>query len=502
MIKLHSVASSGGFEIPVSKRAMEVAEGCLAAWIPINPKILQTIQHRVANNEYEFNDEKFYRDLRSDLGLYLYTFFELIMSGRFEARAEEPEEILSSIEKFTPQDIAALISSSSFGKADLSQIGNYQAQVLRFVFVASSSAGLMAERANVNVNMTHTLSIFRNLGNLLFSWGYPSVFNRAAERWSLGLGNLTENMENIMKVSILEVLFYVLKNLRLGDQLLSVILNPGDFIIARLEDKNDKSRLSSFEKSLRFCQIGEALARLDDSQNHPLAAREWQHVSSEVFYYLGRHGMELVNERISLVSDAYTDYAGGIFSQPLHPENCIKRATVSYNLHRFNRATNDLGLSDSIGAIFSEVYQSMEFDNPSPSTLEFIFSDVLAKLDFERGGLFYYEPDRDLLVPKYSYGNDEWAFIIPISISTAGELPRLIYDSRTTKTPLRLDKLYSDNVTRSYIVQRFGNSDFEGVLYLGYGVALRSLPTRSVLSCFAAVRQAICDALMIENKFN
>ena len=374
--------------------------------------------------------------------------------------------------------------------------------MIRFVFVAGSSAVLMAERAGVDPGMTYALSLLRNLANLVISWSYPAAFNRAAESWSQGLGNLSTNLERNLNASVLEIVFLMIRGLRLGDKVSSVVLNPGDIAPMRNEpsgDESGRSRISAFEKAVRFCEIGEALARLSDSENHPMAVKEWRYVNAEVTYYLGKHGIDLVNERVTAASEHYLSLAPEVFQKLLDPERAVPIAIATYNLHRFNRATHFITMGERTRDVFESVYKLMEFEKLSREALKVIFSDVLQDLEFERGGLFLYDRDKDALLPKNSFGNDEWGFSQPVFISTVGELPRLLYESRTSASPLRLDRLYSDNVTRSYLAWKIGNKEFEGVIYLGYGQALRVLPARTVLSYFSLVRQAVCDALFIEN---
>jgi hypothetical protein len=502
MIKLRT-SPGKGFEIPFSKRSFEVAQTCARTWIPVVPDALTSLQRRVQSGEFKVNKERHLcRELRRDIGLYLHTFFHLCLNKE-PSSSSTPESILGCVEKCSVRGIGNLIAGvpANFGSAEIKEMGEYQAKVLRFALVASNSAVLLAERADVDEGMTYSLSLFRNLGNLLTSWSYPAAFNRAAENWSQGRGNLILNLEHSLNASALEVAFLLIRGLHLGDKICSVILNPGDMVPERGEGANDASgalRRSSLEKAIRFCEIGEALARLSDSECYPLSAKEWEYVSRDVTYYLGRNCIVQINECVAAASELYLDYQPEVFNKVLNPERDVLLAKKAYNIHRFNRATQGIPMADSIRDIFESVYRLMAFDKASRSALEVLFSDVLPDLEFEQAGLFIYDPKKDLLTPRSSYGNDDWP-LQPISVSTPGELQRLVYESRTSAAPLRLDRLYANTVTRSYLAWKFGNRESQGVLFLGYGRALRTLPARTLLSYFALVRQTANDALFVEN---
>lgn len=501
MIKLRT-SSGKGFGIPVSKRSLEVAQVCARTWVPVVPNLMSSLQQRIKGGEFHGRESRLYRALRLDIGLYLHTFFHL-SSDRDPLAPSTPENILGCVEKSSVWDLGNLIAGApaDFGVAEIREVGEFQARFIRFVLVASRSALLMAERAGIDEGMTFSLSLLRNIGTLLISWSFPAVFNRAMENTNQGLGNLTQNIEKSLNASVLEVGFLVIRGLDLGDKNCSIILNPGDIVPERGNYSNDESgrlRLSPLEKAIRFCEIGEALARLSDSESYPLSAKEWEYVNAEVMYYLGKNCIEQINESVAAASAPYLEYQPEVFSQKLNPERAVSLAIKAYNIHRFNRATQGVSLGESIRDIFESVYRLMAFEKASRSALDVLFYDVLPDMDFESGGLFIYDPKRDILTPKSSYGKDDWP-IQPVSVSTPGDLPRLIYESRTSVAPLRLDKIYSNTVTRSYISWKFGNKELEGVIFLAYGRALRTLPARTVLTYFSLVRQAASDALFVGN---
>jgi hypothetical protein len=501
MIKIRT-SPGNGFEIPFSKRSLEVAQACARTWVPVVPEVLTSLQQRIQNGEFENREGRLYRELRRDVGLYLHTFFHVCLTKE-PSSLSTPESVLGCVETCSVRGINNLIAGvpANFGSAKIGEMGKYQAQVLRFVLIASNSAVLMAERAGVDEGMTYTLSLFRNLGNLLMSWSYPAAFNRAADNWSNGLGNLTPNLEKSLNFSALEVAFLLIRGLHLGDMLCSVILNPGDIVPRRGDCSIGEAvrlRPSSLEKAIRFCEVGEALARLADSECYPLSAKEWEYVSPEVMYYLGKNGITQINDSVAVASVPYRDFVPEAFKMSLDPERAVPLAKKTHNIHRFNRATQNIPMGESIRDVFESVYRVMAFEKSSRTALDMIFSDVLPDLEFESAGLFVYDPKKEVLTPRSFYGNDEWS-LRPILVSTPGELPRLLYESRMSIVPLRLDKTYSNTVTRTYLAWKFGNDEFQGVLFLGYGRALRTLPTRTVLTYFALIRQAVCDALFVEN---
>lgn len=501
MIKVRTSLGKG-FDIPYSKRSLDIVEGCVRTWIPVVPEVLTALQHRIQSGEFQEKEKRLYRELRRDIGLYLHTFFHLCLNKESLSN-NSPEDILGCVEKCSVRDINNLIAGvpSDFGSAEIREMGEYQAQALRFALIASNSAVLMAERAGVDEGMTYSLSLFRNIGNLLVSWSYPAAFNRAALNWSNGLGNLTPNLEKNLNFSALEVYFLLIRGLHLGDMLSSVILNPGDVVPEKSDYSNDEAgrlKLSSLEKAIRFCEIGEALARLADSECYPLSAKEWEYVSPEVMYYLGTNCISQINEGIAAASEPYLYYAPKVFNRLLDPERAVASARKAYKIHRFNRATQNITMSDSIRDIFESVYRVIAFEKSSRTALDVIFSNFLQDLEFEQAGLFMYDPKQDVLSPLNSYGNDKCP-LRPVLVSTPGELARLIYESRTSVAPLRLDKIYTNTVARSYLAWRLENNEIQGVIFLGYGLALRMLPARTVLSHFLLVRQAVSDAIFVEN---
>ena len=95
MIKLRTTPGSG-FEIPVSKRSLEIAQAAVRTWIPVNPRLLASLQQRIQSGEFKNKEERLYRELRNDIGLYLHTLFQIITTEGLSSPTA-PESIFGCV---------------------------------------------------------------------------------------------------------------------------------------------------------------------------------------------------------------------------------------------------------------------------------------------------------------------------------------------------------------------------------------------------------------------
>lgn len=501
----NTLGKPNSFEIPIGTRAKELSTTALRGWMPVSGKALFDLQVQIASGTFEGREDRLLQELHCDVGLYLSLLFNVLLDGRLRPEDSSPESLLSALEKLGIEEMGNLLQLSPVDVSEhsLETMNKHQAKILKFSIVSAGAAVLMAERAGVEPGMAYSLSMLRNLNLVLLAWNFPSAFSRASDAHYLGMGTLGENIQRILNFSLLEFTFASIKRLRLGDRLNALILNPGASSISgsgeSSADINNGARKGEFEQAVRFCEIGEVLARLADPENYPSVAAEWELVKKEVKYFLGKHGVALLNQRLESATKCYHSEWPEIFKRDIEVDRDCQISVNQYNIHRFNRATHELDLSEEDKDRFLGVYRCMGYQSVSKQALDVLFRELLPELGFEWGCFYVLDSEKEILIPKRALGEDIWGYKKNISVSSAGEVPRMIFQSLTSKAIMREDRVYTDMLTRSHLAWRFGNASLQGVLYLGSGESLRAVPPKTILAYFIASRQSLADILGIEN---
>lgn len=369
-----TLGKPNSFEIPISPRAKELSATALRGWMPISGKALFDLQVQIAAGTFEDREERLLQELRCDIGLYLSLLFNVLLDGRLRPDESSPESLLLALDGIGVEELGNLLQLSPIDVSEhsLETMNKHQAKILKFSAVSAGAAVLMAERAGVEPGMAYSLAMLRNLNLILLSWNFPSAFSRASDAHYLGMGTISENIQRILNFSLLEFTFASIKRLRLGDRLNALILNPG----ASTNSGSDQSatdtngaRKGEFEQAVRFCEIGEVLARLADPENYPSVAAEWELVKKEVKYFLGKHGIALLNQRLESATKCYVGAWPEIFKRDIEVERDCQISVNQYNIHRFNRATHELELSEEDKDKFLGIYKCMGYQNVSKQAL-------------------------------------------------------------------------------------------------------------------------------------
>jgi hypothetical protein len=504
-------------DIQISKRSREIAETSMQGWIPVEPELLTKMQFKLSRGEYNERIDKFILELRNDIGLYSFCLRNYLMDGSMRPDDESPESLLSGIEdiEFWQCERLLDITAEEISPHTIALLPATHIQLLKLINIAVNTAVLMAERAGLKSSFTYSLALLRTLPLALIACSYPTAFTRAFQSQELGFGNLIENFERILNFSYRETLLVMSQRWRLSATLSMLIIeeNGTTFIDSDLRsntdnniEQNGSSNLniarntikvrSNYELALRFTRISDCITRLSLPEHYPLSGMEWDILKREVMYYLGKHGIAALNDRLALVTKCYIEYHPEIFERKFDPARESQIAISFYNIHRFNRTVEGLGLSEEVKNQFYAVFALLEYRGISIQALKHLFNKLLPELGFAKACIFFYEKSCDLLNPKFQVGEKSLNSFVAVGVATSGDINRLIYDAYHEKGLQRLDRTYSNIITGLHLAIKFTTgTGITGVIYVETNEELRNKGARDLGGYMFAIRQCVCDIL-------
>jgi hypothetical protein len=479
------------------KREFELANICAQSWFPYfkclsNEALLDnTIKH-----------DKILKELRCDLSLYSYCLKQSNLNQDFtikEKKSGLAKEFLEKATLFSHETVKQILENSKdeISKYTLETLSEAQVFILKFSLISAHAAALMAERADENPHSAFSLAMLRCLPVILLSWSFPAVLSKAVISHKEGFSPIIEVIEEFLNIVYVDFCSILYKRLAIPDEV-------RDFLSTNLSEvfkdsaqglPEIKNRDSKVDSILRFSLISEELARLSHPEMFPLAGAAWQITKKEFEYFLGKHGIKVLNEKLSIGSKGYAQFDKSAFMTELDPDRDLVVATRFFNTHRFNRAVKDLELGEDIKETLLTAYQLMGYRTSSPEALTCLFHDVLPEIGFERGCVYLLDQTKKVLNARYTTKDKQSSFFKIVNISSSGEIPQLIFDALQARDPVRLERFYSDTLTGCHIAWRFGSISTGGVLYLEAGQFLRQKPMRVINNYFLAAHRCVKDAL-------
>jgi hypothetical protein len=497
--------------IPVSKREKDLANTALKEWLPINTERHSSLLELVKSGEYDGKESILFNDLSADVSLLMHCLRVVLSDTELRPSSNRPESLLYVFDNLVIADYQKLLE---FNYSDVSnhQLGGTlkpQARMLRQSVIAATAAGVMSARSGASPCFSVCLSLLRYLPLLLLAWNFPTAYTKAQDQQGDGFGGIVFNLERVLKISMIEFSYSILRSLKLNDFIISLALEsiltgaqtlPPSFRPldpCKKSSANSTEEPKAVESALRFCQLGEAIARLSEPQYYPSSGEDWKIIEAEVIANLGRHGLTLLNQKTEEMCSCYLDSFPEIFSRDVNPEREVQTAKYFYNIHRFNRATEGLVISDSVKESFYEAYRLMGYNEPSKPALNYIFKKLLPDIGYERGCLYVFSGEEQTLSPLISFGSDLWGFKATLSISSTGEIPRLIFQSLESSEPNRLDRVYFELGEIYSTAASFGKVEGNrGVIYLEYGANNKQdFSQRAWRTYFLAALQTVKDAI-------
>ncbi|MCO6431861.1 MAG: HDOD domain-containing protein [Deltaproteobacteria bacterium] len=467
------------------RRLQRAHQHVSALWFPPNPQLLSRIKDGLQSGAYDLDISFLFSELRTDFALFTFCLRELARSLK-----EDQVTIPPGCRPYALFELAGLDRIKKVLSVDSERISAHvpddmsedQALRLQFAMISASTAEVLSQEKEIDSELGFSCALLRQLGYTLIAWNYPSVYQRC-------LASLQSKKD--FDLVLTEALGFSPQLLALsivGEWGLSSEINGA---LADIES-NPKEIAGTLSK---ICEIGEALARANDPEHYPSAAKDWDLVKSEVESTIGFDGMKLIQDRVRQNCENYVALLPEMFAQVenINPDTQIHQF-LENSLFRNNQFVKHC--PPRLRKKFKDLYALIQPGAVSKEGLQLLLKEVVPFAGFNGGYVYTLDPGTMALVPRTKVG--------------------LVIAKRMEPVPYENGSAHSDPILTAYgcsapIVQMIeqdcgpqplafmagalGSEKKIGVLYLELPEELLNDKDANMLLNYKAIRQALNDCL-------
>jgi hypothetical protein len=481
------------------KRLDRAVHHVSALWFPINPSVLRTIREGLERGSYNSDISPLIDELKKDFALFTYVVKELLPVATKEkvpkTLSENPIQLMrwAGLEKLTP-----ILGTQNEPPSthQLESCASFQSNRLRETAIIASTAEVLSKSQNLDPEMGFSHGVIREIGLNLIAWNYPSLYARVVK-------SLTP------RTTVDEELT---KELGFSPAVLAMrILRPCAEQSPRQGSQKEEDPWETYES---LCQIGEALAHAGNPETYPSAQNDWRRANDYITKFLGDDGVDLIRARAIEHTEHYKSTLPGTFASlaSFNPINALERHKLG------SRASENQYLRHcppAVQAALQSLYSEMPSGNVSKEAIEQLVKKIIPQAGFTGGCVFLVDPSQMSLLPLSVIGSVRLRRLGKINLKTApgSAMAGLIADNITTSLHATGDPaLVAFNCSQP-LIEREGTEIIEstagiysslgtkrriGVLYLEAPEDKVGLSDSSTVKTFKALRQALCDALMVD----
>jgi HD-like signal output (HDOD) protein len=483
------------------ERAVEhVSQG----WIPPHPEVLDRIQNGLHTKRYEKNRAQLKKDLKEDLGLYVYCLRELMKlvassneNGEEESSLKPEPRSFQDILETTPIETLTDILDVDARKISthrMSEISDIQAQRFEETFLSATTSEVLAGAGSVDPELGFSCAVLRQLGLMLIAWNYPRVYARA-NLASESPRDLDKRLKTTLGFTPTLLATRLAKEWSLSEVMVEAIATPGGRIIGIPRLGKDSSTTAQFLS--KICCVGEALARAKHPDTYPTALSDWESAQEVIGAYLGAKGVEQIFKQAERYLTAYHQQSPEQFKR--HDVSDIKGEiiNVQHGARRLEQNTYLAKLPEQIRCDFATIYMRMRANSINENNIRELAKDLAPKYGFPNLAIFIFEPDKKLLSAAIHVGSCFSDRLASVRVnSTLGHLD-FIASAFSLKTPTREDRMRGDE-NISCIAASLGVREPVGVLYMETSEEYQRATGLDTSLLFQAFRKAIGDSLNLD----
>lgn len=468
----------------------EVCTRMNQAWIPVNPLVLSRIQSKIASGMVKV--PAIIEDLKSDPALFIYTVKELSRRLRLldEKRIIDP---IKALEDASLDTIQSILSKDPAGMSchDFKSIKSFQAQVLMSSIVSAVTSASLADSMDVNASTAYACALLRQLGLALVAFNYPHVYANA-----VGRGESRDAYISMVLGFSPSLLGFTMAR-KWG---IAPVIRRGMGDVNSFESEGDLSAVRAGETLEKICAVGEIVARIDGSKDHPVPLSDWDDTRDQIQLYLGKDGFSLLERKIAESAKYYVFSAPELFILPDLTDDVRPRITSERPI--IDRNPFIRGCSTKLQERLSDLYTRLGSSIKRPDTAEFLLKTIIPEAGFTEGCVYLIDIDTHMLVPKLSVGRSSLEEFRAIRYNTPENRNNPLVKAFLASTPVTGDRKRSDDKLVSFFAGSIGFLQRAGVLYLE-----ASLPPAGLAGGFfsdthrtecKALRQALNDCLNLE----
>lgn len=479
---------------PSSKGLKEAVAYAGRAWLPVNIAVLDRVKKGLANKEYEYSRQLLVQEIRSDPGLFAFCIRELEKVVSDTDRDKHPVKILKHVDLKALGEILN-VSEDKISPHRLERSSDMQILCTKHALISCATTQLLASRTEYDPDVAASFALLRQLGFMLVAWNYPRTFEKALAQLSSNGGDLEGALFKYLGFSPTQ----------LGIKLAADwSRNPGLFYGLGTPAPEGSGELSQEERIAgdeirEFCEIGEALARVNNPEYFPAGRQEWSKVTSLLTDYLGSNAADQVKSAILKAFDGYQQLNPNAFNIEIAPKQSRNTEVLRGIGQKFFDSNSDLKkCPPEIQAKFREVYLDITGSEISIEALNTLVVNVIPGCGFLRGCAYLVDVEGQILIPKLKIGDREISRYKALR-SSSTKFSHPVVEALQCQFPIKEENVYMYGDLVSHVTGAFGTRERPGVLYLEMSPALLALDSHVPLVYFRAIRQALNDCLNLRS---
>lgn len=469
-------------------------------WFPMNPEVITKAESGFSTGRFSREPTRLLALLKQDFSLLAFVVKELVAVGSRERLS--PAVLCNPVELLAwagPERIREIIFSDKGlpSTHSLQQSEDFQATRLRETAIIASTAEMLSGERKLNPDVGFCRGVLREIGLNLIAWNYPSLYARIM-RTLPGDSSLDQELE---------------RELGFSPGLLAMrLMSPGHVSADSPELAEANREIEAYES---LCQVGEALAHAENPALYPKAEVEWSVAQEYLRKHAGAGALARIKAKAVAAAASYAETMPNSFKtlESFSPEQHLARHKQSSRScdNRYVRFC-----SKPVQESIRSLYADMGEQQVSVSALERLIKHIIPEAGFSGGCVFLVDPATLTLSPRTKIGQ--------VKARSLGAIPLCAHptnalDIGTTEAELiEAASSHTDAIANAFacaqpIVERdsaagdaavttiassLGGRRRIGVLYLEAPANSSMEQDSQALVTFKALRQALCDALMLD----
>ncbi len=481
-------AGSEGLSETNSRRVQRAVEYVEDRWFPVNQKLLDSVRKGFREGRYDLDIDFLVDDLKGDLSLFAYCIKELAAFHRQESPAEinftNPIELIRWGGVKRIQGILAK-EALEISTHRIDGISNAQRDRLSEALISASAVEILGEDTSVGSDLGFSSSVLRNLGLLLISWNYPTIYCQALQNIPES-STLDRLLSEALGFSPLLLAVSLVKRWGLPEWWLGEDMEDSPPV-----DPETHTVLCVLEK---LHNIGEALARANNPATYPAASEDWAVARKGIMDALGQQGLGRIQEAVQIRCEYYRQALPQVFPQEIELDAERKiHLLAQAQVHERNPYVRRCNME--IRTKLENIYRMINTEAISSEPIRILTKQVLPYCGFSGCIVYVYDPGLMSLVPRMQTGRLELRKSVPVPYSPDAGRADFISLAFECKTPLMETQLAGENQEIIYMAICLGREQKAGVLYLEIPGTVASQLNIDVLTIFHAVARTLMDCL-------
>jgi HDOD domain len=470
----------------------------LKTWPPSNPEVIQRIRRNLDSGAYKTNRQQLLEDLKSDVSLFLYCLRELALRT---GKPEKDQSFNEPTKLFLESDLSIFrellyVDPSQISKYSLEEAKSFQASQLLGTVTSASVAASLSSANNIDPDNTYVCGLLRQLGLTLVAWSYPTIYRKALE----GLRpdqSLDDELSEMLGFSPSLLGIKIARSWHLTPTLMVGMGDSAEEYCVGSEEDQKRDQVVG-ETLARVCELGELFAAgLDPDRDKVAEPSPWHEAVKRIEKFLGEEGYKKLQARIETLSAAYIAFAPKIFQWSIaSPERAERPEVPVERLFDDNVYIKHCPrvVQESLNTLYEKLKSSQEIS----SHIKEIMDSLMPICGFPRGCIYLIDPQSRKLAPRLTFGDLVKSEIKPISYIGGDQDPLALAFRANAPVTAEHEAVFGGSKQKvQYIAGVLGETQRAGLLYVHIDDNVASLRSKSPITYYKALRQALADCLGI-----